>query len=79
MKINNRKVLLHKINVTIGKNLCRQILVTPAQLAKLNRISGGEEVFLSNYYCYSGGGFYIIRNDAELQYMPHPHRGDFKR
>jgi hypothetical protein len=76
MKIKNRRVILRQVNVTIWGTMFRQILVTPAQLAKLNRVPVGEELFLSSYYCYAGGGFCAIRNDSGLQYISDPYRGE---
>ena len=76
MKVKNRKMALLEINVIIGGRTSRPILVTTAQLAKLDRLPVGKEVFLSRYYCYSGGEFLVIRTSDGLQYMPNPHRGD---
>ena len=76
MKVKNRKMALHQVNVIIGGRMFRPILVTTAQLAKLDRLPVGKEVFLSRYYCYSGGEFWIIRTSDRLQYLPNPHRGN---
>jgi len=57
----------------IGKTL-RIIHVTPKQLEKLNAIPVGKEVFLRQYYCQIGGGFWVIRANDGLQYVPNPYR-----
>ena len=76
MKIKNRKMELHQINVVIWGAMSRTILVTSAQLVKLNKVPVGKEFFLSRYYCYSHGDFWAIRTRDGLQYMPNPYNGD---
>jgi len=71
MKVKNRKVTLHQVNVAMG----RVIHVTPKQLEKLNSIPVGKELFLSNYYCQIGGDFWAIRTRDGLQYLPNPYCG----
>jgi hypothetical protein len=76
VKIKNRKLSLHIVDVVIGSGYFRPILVTPSQLAKLNHLPGGKEIFLTNYYCYRGGEFSVIRTPNGLQYIPSPYRAD---
>src|SRR5215475_14997297 len=57
----NRKVELCQIAVPMIGNTLRIIHVTPKQLAKLNAIPVGKEVFLSQYYCQIGGDIWVIR------------------
>ena len=75
IKIKNRKLVLHKIMVMICGDTLGSILVTPAQLANLNRVTVGTEFFLSRRYCYRSDAFWVIRTRDGLQYMPNPHKG----
>jgi hypothetical protein len=63
MRIKNRAVALRRIEVPYGDGIgtIRCIHVTDAQLARLNRIPIGREIFRSNFYCHIGGDF----GDAE--------------
>jgi hypothetical protein len=70
VKIKNREVELRQISVPMIGNTMRIIHVTPKQLAKLNAIPVGKEVFLSQYYCQIGGDFWVIRTNDGLQYVP---------
>jgi hypothetical protein len=75
LKIKSRRLVLHKIVVTMCGGTLRSILVTPVQLANLNRVTVGTEFFLSRRYCYSADAFWVIRTKDGLQYMPNPHHG----
>jgi len=73
VRIKNRKVQLYRIMVpTFGRTL-RIIFVTQKQLANLNSIAVGQEVFLSHRYCQIGGDFWVVRTTEGLQYIPSPH------
>jgi hypothetical protein len=78
MKLHRRKLELYMIYVPIINRTFRFIYVTKRQLAKLNALPVGEEIFLSRFYCLVGGGFHVLRTNHGLQYMPNPHhqRGD---
>src|SRR5438874_61301 len=71
--IKNRKIVLHKIMVSMGGRTYRRLLVTPRQLAKLNALPIGKEIFLSMFYCYSGDNMHVIRSRDGLQFMPSPY------
>ena len=73
MKIKNRKVELCQISVSMFSSTLKIIHVTRKQLAKLNSIPVGTEVFLSRHYCQVGGGFRVGRTSDGLQYMPNPY------
>ena len=72
--IKNRKIVLHKIKVPIGRRTYRILLVTPRQLAKLNALPIGKEIILSRFYCYSGHYMRVIRTTNGLRFMPSPYR-----
>lgn len=76
MKIKNRKMTLYRVGVLMGRRTSTSIWVTHAQLAKLNCVAIGKEIFLSNYYCYFGGNIWVIRSRDGLQYIPYRHRPD---
>ena len=76
MKIKNRKIALHLVNLIRTGRTSVPILVTPAQLRRLNRLPIGKEIFLSNYYRYRGPENWVIRTHDGLQWMPSPHRRD---
>ncbi len=71
MKIKNRRVHWHAITVPVGGRTSKVVYVTDKQLAKLNALPVGKEVFLSNAYCMIGSGW-VIRTTDGLQYMPFP-------
>jgi hypothetical protein len=73
VRIKNRKVALRRIYVPRGDGVYKTIYVTDKQLAHLNRIPVGREVFLTNFYCLAGGGYWVIRTNNGLRYMPNPH------
>jgi hypothetical protein len=73
MVIKNRKCELYKVSVPMFWKTSIDIYVTPKQLAKLNSIPVGKELFLSRRYCQLGGGFWAIRTRDGLQYMPNPY------
>src|SRR5437879_6561936 len=73
MKIKNRKAELYMINVSIINGAIRPIYVTRKQLAKLNALPVGKEIFLSRCYCLLNGDFHVVRTNNGLQYMPKPH------
>ncbi len=75
VKIKNRKVTLRRICVPMGACTFIPIHVTDKQLARLNRIPVGKEVFLSKRYCQIGGDFWVIRSKDGLQYMPNAYPG----
>jgi hypothetical protein len=75
MKIKSRNVALRRIYVPLGDGSFMTIHVTNKQLARLNRTPVGKEIFLSNRFCQIGGGFWAIRTNDGLHYMPNPHRG----
>jgi hypothetical protein len=64
---------LHRVDVILSGRTLRPILVTGAQLAKLNRLPLGTEVFLSRFYCYRGGDCRVIRTKDGLQWVPSPY------
>lgn len=72
MKIKSRTITLHRVNLIMTGRTSIPILVTPAQLRKLNRLPVGKEIFLSNYYCYRGGESWVIRTHDGLQWVPSP-------
>ena len=72
MNIKNRKLTLYRVRVILTGRTLRPILVTRAQLKKLNRLPLGREVFLSRYYCYRGGECRVIRTKDGLQRVPSP-------
>ncbi|HZT34385.1 MAG TPA: hypothetical protein VFA15_00585 [Nitrososphaera sp.] len=73
MKIKSRKAELYMISVSIINGI-RPIYVTKKQLAKLNALPVGKEIFLSRYYCRLSGDFHVLGTKSGLQYMPNPHR-----
>jgi hypothetical protein len=73
MKIKSRKAELYMISVSTIKGL-RPIYVTKKQLAKLNALPVGKEIFLSRCYCLLRGDFHVLRTKSGLQYMPNPYR-----
>lgn len=75
MKIKNRTVALYRICVAMGGRCFKIIHLTKKQLARLNKLTPGKEVFLSHAYCHVNGGFWVIRTENGLQYMPFPHCG----
>jgi hypothetical protein len=72
-KIKNHKIVLHRIRVAMGGRTHRTLLVTPCQLKKLNALPPGKEIFLTNFYCYSGGYMHVIRTSDGVQFMPNPY------
>ena len=78
MKIQRRKLQLYVIHVHDINRIIRRIYVTRKQLAKLNALPVGKEIFLSRAYCLVRGDFHVLRTNHGLQYMPNPHlqRGD---
>ena len=73
MVIKNRRQELHTVSVPMFGKTSTSIYVTRKQLAKLNSIPVGTEVFLSRRYCQLGGDFWAIRTRDGLQYMPSPY------
>jgi hypothetical protein len=69
--IKNRRVSWHAITVPMGGRTSKVIYVTDKQLARLNAVPVGKEVFLSNAYCMIGSGW-VIRTVDGLQHMPFP-------
>jgi hypothetical protein len=73
MKIQCRKVELYIISVPMLNRVSRPIYVTKKQLAKLNALQVGKEIFLSRFYCLLRGEFRVLRTKDGLQYMPNPY------
>jgi hypothetical protein len=72
VRIKKRKVQLYRIIVPMFGSTLKIIFVTAKQLAKLNLIGIGKEVFLSRRYCQIGGAFWVVRTTDGLQYIPNP-------
>jgi hypothetical protein len=72
MKIKNRTLELCQIRVPMFGSTLTVIHVTRKQLAELNSLPVGKEVFLSSRYCQLGGGFSVVRMNNGLQYVPNP-------
>jgi len=73
VRIKSRKVSFRRIYIPWGDRSYKAIYVTDKQLAHLNRIPVGKEIFLSNFYCLLGGGYWVIRTNNGLRYMPNPY------
>jgi hypothetical protein len=73
VNIKNKKMTLHRVDVILTGRTLLPILVTPAQLRKLNRLPVGKEISLSKYYCYRGRESRVIRTRDGLQWIPSPY------
>ena len=70
-KIKTRKITRYVIKLwhSDGKTL-QHLYVTKAQLAHLNAIEIGKEVFLSHFYASQGGDCWALRTEDGLMYVP---------